>query len=220
LTILSTPPRAKSFVLRTTRRNGERINAVEGLRLHCPVIGVAEEAALIAWVDTLIADGRRGALGGTTYLEPKRWRKGLGRLTVQFGCSYSYMDHRIEVEQAVERMPKVLTDLIERLRRWGVVKRGREPDSAIINIYECDDAISPHIDDHAFVRPFYTVSMVRASGRVAPIYHPLSRCLARSRGPRSHLHLRPSLAHFPRFAAFSLLRGASSLSNPSCSVSG
>lgn len=159
--MLPTPPGAKSFVLRSTRRNGEPINVVEGLRLHCPVVGVAEEAALIAWVDTLIADGRRGALRGTTYLEPKRWRKGLGRLTVQFGCSYSYMDHRIEVEQAVERMPQVLMDLIERLRRWGVVKRGREPDSAIINIYECDDAISPHIDDHAFVRPFYTMSMVR-----------------------------------------------------------
>jgi hypothetical protein len=62
--------------------------------------------------------------------------KGKGRITIQFGCSYSYTDHRIEIEQPVERMPSVLLEMIERLRRWGIVRNGAEPDSAIVNIYE------------------------------------------------------------------------------------
>ena len=49
---------------------------VDGLKLHTPVIGVEEEAALCSWVDELIAKGRRGDLVGTTFLEPKRWKKG------------------------------------------------------------------------------------------------------------------------------------------------
>ena len=33
-------------------------------------------------------------------------------------------------------MPSVLLEMIERLRRWGIVRNGAEPDSAIVNIYE------------------------------------------------------------------------------------
>lgn len=34
------------------------------------------------------------------------------------------------------------------------------PDSCIVNIYEVDDCIPPHIDSHDFVRPFCTVSFL------------------------------------------------------------
>ena len=35
-----------------------------------------------------------------------------------------------------------------------------EPDSAIVNIYEVDDCIPPHIDHHDFLRPFCTISLL------------------------------------------------------------
>lgn len=35
-----------------------------------------------------------------------------------------------------------------------------EPDSAIVNIYEVDDCIPPHIDHHDFSRPFCTISLL------------------------------------------------------------
>ncbi|KAH0468894.1 hypothetical protein IEQ34_002126 [Dendrobium chrysotoxum] len=41
-----------------------------------------------------------------------------------------------------------------------VAKDGCVPDSCIINIYEPDDCIPPHIDSHDFVRPFSTVSFL------------------------------------------------------------
>ncbi|OEL37578.1 hypothetical protein BAE44_0001403 [Dichanthelium oligosanthes] len=34
------------------------------------------------------------------------------------------------------------------------------PDSCIVNIYDVDDCIPPHIDHHDFVRPFCTVSFL------------------------------------------------------------
>ncbi len=38
--------------------------------------------------------------------------------------------------------------------------RDMEPDSAIVNIYEVDDCIPPHIDHHDFSRPFCTISLL------------------------------------------------------------
>lgn len=60
-------------------------------------------------------------------------------------------------------MPPVLRALCRRLTRWGVLPRAREPNSAIINVYEEGDAIPPHIDHHDFTRPFCTLSLSEES---------------------------------------------------------
>ena len=57
-------------------------------------------------------------------------------------------------------MPPILMALVRRLVRWGVVPSTRAPDSAIVNIYEQDDCIPPHIDHNDFSRPFVTLSLL------------------------------------------------------------
>eukprot|EP00884_Botryococcus_braunii_P015043 jgi/Botrbrau1/2353/Bobra.39_1s0038.2 len=57
-------------------------------------------------------------------------------------------------------MPPVLRALVKRLVRWGVLPKSKEPDSAIVNLYDMDDCIPPHIDHHDFDRPFCTISLV------------------------------------------------------------
>lgn len=66
----------------------------------------------------------------------------------------------IIAEEVVEAMPPLLMALVHRLVRWGVIAPSRAPDSAIINIYEEDDCIPPHIDHHDFSRPFVTLSLL------------------------------------------------------------
>ena len=65
-------------------------------------------------------------------------------------------------EEVVEPMPRVLQALVRRLVRWGVLPAAKAPDSAIINIYEPEDCIPPHIDHHDFTRPFCTLRWAAA----------------------------------------------------------
>ena len=58
--------------------------------------------------------------------------------------------------------------------RWGIVPRDKCPDTAIINVYEVDDCIPPHIDHHDFDRPFCTISLLSEesilfSSRITPV---------------------------------------------------
>ena len=68
----------------------------------------------------------------------------------------------IIAEEVVEPMPRVLQALVRRLVRWGVLPAAKAPDSAIINIYEPEDCIPPHIDHHDFTRPFCTLRRAAA----------------------------------------------------------
>ena len=44
--------------------------------------------------------------------------------------------------------------------RWGILPKQKEPDTAIVNVYDVDDCIPPHIDHHDFDRPFCTISLL------------------------------------------------------------
>ena len=70
------------------------------------------------------------------------------------------MKHSIMSNEAVELLPPMLEDLIDRLVASGVLPREKRPNSAIINVYSEGDCIPPHIDHHDFTRPFCTVSML------------------------------------------------------------
>lgn len=47
---------------------------------------------------------------------------------------------------------------------WHVLPSTCIPNSCIVNIYDKDDCIPPHIDHHDFVRPFCTVSFLSECG--------------------------------------------------------
>ena len=70
--------------------NGERVNVVEGLALHREVLSAAEQRHLLQFCWRLKALGGAGELTGRTYAAPPKWRRGNGRVTVQFGCCYNY----------------------------------------------------------------------------------------------------------------------------------
>ncbi|EYU30802.1 hypothetical protein MIMGU_mgv1a012173mg [Erythranthe guttata] len=110
--------------------------------------------------------GKKGQLKDRTYSAPVKWMRGKGRVTLQFGCCYNYALDRqgnppgILKNGAVDPLPDLFKVMIRRLVRWNVLPPTCVPDSCIVNIYEKDDCIPPHIDNHDFVRPFCTVSFL------------------------------------------------------------
>ncbi|EIE18868.1 hypothetical protein COCSUDRAFT_20284, partial [Coccomyxa subellipsoidea C-169] len=142
------------------------VNVVQGLELHKGLLNAQEQARVVGAIESWVEAGRAGLLRGRTFSAPRKHMKGKGRVTVQFGCCYNYAIDRegrepgIIAEEVVEPMPPMLQALVHRLVRWGVMPRSKAPDSAIINIYDQEDCIPPHIDHHDFSRPFCTISLL------------------------------------------------------------
>ncbi|KAK7302423.1 hypothetical protein RJT34_13313 [Clitoria ternatea] len=148
------------------RVNGRDINVLEGLQLHTGVFNAVEQSKIVEHIYRLQWRGKQGKLRDRTYSEPRRWMRGKGRVTIQFGCCYNYaMDKNgnppgIVRDEEVDPLPHVFKQMIKRMVRWNIVPSTCIPDSCIVNIYDEGDCIPPHIDHHDFVRPFYTVSFV------------------------------------------------------------
>eukprot|EP00887_Chlorella_sp_A99_P003701 scaffold7.g3701.t1 len=149
-------------LLQRGRRTG---NVMEGLSLHEHILSPAEQEQLVSTVDRWVELGHAGLLRGRTFTAPRKWMPGKGRITAQFGCCYNYAkdsqgrEPGIIPEEVVEPLPPLLRALCARLVRWGVLPAAREPDSAIINVYDEGDCIPPHIDHLDFLRPFCTLSL-------------------------------------------------------------
>ncbi|KAI0497989.1 hypothetical protein KFK09_021230 [Dendrobium nobile] len=62
--------------------------------------------------------------------------------------------------EEVDPIPPLLKEMIKRMVSWHVLPPSCIPNSCIVNIYDMDDCIPPHIDHHDFVRPFCTVSFL------------------------------------------------------------
>eukprot|EP00854_Cymbomonas_tetramitiformis_P008469 gene8469-10063_t len=167
------PPRvavARDFRCRERARlpNGQNatVNSVEGLELHTNILSKAEQERLVDFVKDLERRGHANELRGRTFTAPRKWMKGKGRVTMQFGCVYNYATDSqgrapgILTEEDTEPLPPLLQSVIRRLIRWKVLPADKEPDSAIINLYSEDDCIPPHIDHHDFTRPFCTISLL------------------------------------------------------------
>ncbi|TKY71347.1 RNA demethylase ALKBH5 [Spatholobus suberectus] len=148
------------------RINGRHINVLQGLELHTGVFNAVEQSKIVEWIYRLQWRGQQGKLRDRTYSEPRKWMRGKGRVTIQFGCCYNYaMDKNgnppgIVRDEEVDPLPPVFKQMIKRMVRWNILPSTCIPDSCIVNIYEEGDCIPPHIDHHDFVRPFYTVSFL------------------------------------------------------------
>ena len=94
--------------------------------------------------------------------------RGKGRATIQFGCCYNYATDRDgnppgivrDSSAAVDPLPPLLAAMARRLVLWRVLPRSCVPDSCIVNVYDVDDCIPPHVDSHDFLRPFCTASFL------------------------------------------------------------
>ncbi|XP_065851002.1 RNA demethylase ALKBH9B-like isoform X2 [Euphorbia lathyris] len=148
------------------RVNGKSTNVLEGLQLHTKVFNAQEQKKIVECVYNLQNSGRKGHLRERTYSEPKKWMRGKGRVTMQFGCCYNYAVDKngnppgIIRDEEVDPLPPVFKQMIKRMIRWHVLPATCIPNSCIVNIYDEGDCIPPHIDHHDFLRPFCTVSFL------------------------------------------------------------
>ncbi|KAK7331621.1 hypothetical protein VNO80_28358 [Phaseolus coccineus] len=146
--------------------NSRHINVVQGLELHTEVFNALEQKKIVEWIYRLQWRGKQGKLKDRTYSEPRKWMRGKGRVTIQFGCCYNYAVDKsgkppgIMRDEEVDPLPPVFKQMIKRMVRWNIIPSSCIPDSCIVNIYEEGDCIPPHIDHRDFVRPFYTVSFL------------------------------------------------------------
>ena len=96
-----------------------------------------------------LARGRGDQLPGRTFSAPRKWMKGKGRITIQYGVCYSYANPPGITDDVTEAMPKTLNGapsccahpqmnkpslsaaaaVIDRMVRWGVLPATVRPDS-------------------------------------------------------------------------------------------
>eukprot|EP00897_Mesotaenium_endlicherianum_P006431 jgi/Mesen1/5816/ME000296S05108 len=120
------------------RVNGRLVNILEGLELHESVFSPVEQEKLVNFVLEEQDKGRRGLLRGRTYTEPRKWMRGKGRVTIQYGCCYNYAVDRagnppgIARAEDVEPLPPLLNTTIRRLVRWRVLPPSQVPDSSVL----------------------------------------------------------------------------------------
>lgn len=157
--------RKKNFV-HYERVNGKEVNLVQGLELHTGVFSPEEQRKVVESVYNFQSMGRKGQLMARTYSEPRKWMRGKGRITIQFGCCYNYAVDKdgnppgIIRDEEVDPLPPVFKQMIKRMVKWHVLPPTCVPNSCIVNIYDKGDCIPPHIDHHDFLRPFCTVSFL------------------------------------------------------------
>lgn len=157
--------RKKNFV-HNERVNGKAINVLQGLELHTGVFSPEEQKKIVESVYEYQRMGRKGELMARTYSEPRKWMRGKGRVTIQFGCCYNYAVDKdgnppgIIRDEEVDPLPPVFKQMIKRMVKWHVLPPTCVPNSCIVNIYDEGDCIPPHIDHHDFLRPFCTVSFL------------------------------------------------------------
>ncbi|TYG74772.1 hypothetical protein ES288_D04G209100v1 [Gossypium darwinii] len=157
--------RKKDFV-HMEKINGKSMNVLKGLELHTKVFNAEEQKKIIECVYNLQRMGQKGQLRERTYSEPRKWMRGKGRVTIQFGCCYNYAVDKIGNppgilrEEEVDPLPPLFKQMIKRMVRWHVLPTMCVPNGCIVNIYNEGDCIPPHIDHHDFLRPFCTVSFL------------------------------------------------------------
>ncbi|KAH0467580.1 hypothetical protein IEQ34_002613 [Dendrobium chrysotoxum] len=148
------------------RINRRIVNILDGLQLHIGVFNSMEQKEIVQFIYDLQNKGRNNELGEHTYSEPKKWMRGKGRVTIQFGCCYNYAVEKNGIPPGILRngivdpIPNLFKIMINRLITSHVLPISCVPDSCIINIYEPGDCIPPHIDSHDFIRPFCTISFL------------------------------------------------------------
>eukprot|EP01018_Ginkgo_biloba_P011582 Gb_21598 [translate_table: standard] len=134
-----------------------QINILEGIELHENIFGDFRKKILLEEIFELQEKGEKRLLCEHTYLKPKTWMQGKGRVTLQFGCCYNYRSdeygNRIGISQVdeVDPIPKLFIKVIKRLIRCHILPTDYVPGNCIINIYEVEDCIPPHIDHHDFL---------------------------------------------------------------------
>ena len=152
-------PAAPGETFRLVESNGE--NLLEGLVLRRDAVSVAEEAALLAFINDGLARGRNGSLRKPTYLKAEGARsRGNRRESLQYGGFFDFNRGRPGKRGLVPPFPPILERLVANLVKRGFIDASLRPDSCIINSYAPGDCIPPHTDHEAYARPILTLSLL------------------------------------------------------------
>ncbi len=127
------------------------------------VLSPAEHDRVVAWVRATLAEGRAGALPGSTYAPiPDKWRaRNQSREMLQFGA-YTH-SNRVEAHVPVAPLEGTpLERVVDALVLAGCFEGAafERPNACTVNVYRPGQWIPPHVDNPAFERPFVTVSLV------------------------------------------------------------
>jgi alkylated DNA repair protein alkB family protein 8 len=136
-----------------------------GLELFPHMVEEATQAALLEFVDSQLTEGRAGHLPGSTYLiPPPEWRAaGQSREMLQYGVFTKC--NRVEPAH-VAPLPAIFEDLLDSFEQSGVIAPGERPEACTVNLYDKGCWLPPHVDNLAFSRPFFTVSLRSAQSVV------------------------------------------------------
>lgn len=102
-------------------------NILQGLELHTWVFSDVKQKNITDYVYNLQTMGQKGQLREHTYSKPKKWMRGKGRVTIQFGCCYNYAVDKngnppgIIRDEEVDPIPPLFKTIIKRLIRWNIL---------------------------------------------------------------------------------------------------
>ncbi|XP_027338481.1 RNA demethylase ALKBH9B-like isoform X2 [Abrus precatorius] len=119
----------KDFTFRE-RVNRRYLNVVQGLELHTGVFNPVEQRKIIECIYRFQWRGKQGKLRDRTYSEPRKWMRGKGRVTIQFGCCYNYAVDKngnppgIVRDEEVDPLPPLFKQMIKRMIRSVFVLNG------------------------------------------------------------------------------------------------
>ena len=120
------------------------------------VLSPAEHDRVVAWVRATLAEGRAGALPGSTYAPiPDKWRaRNQSREMLQFGA-YTH-SNRVEAHVPVAPLEGTpLERVVDALVLAGCFEGAafERPNACTVNDYRPGQWIPPHVDNPAFARP-------------------------------------------------------------------
>ncbi|XP_020598640.1 uncharacterized protein LOC110038211 [Phalaenopsis equestris] len=124
------------------RLHGKYVNILEGLELHTNVFTSSEQDDIVELVFLEREMGRAGQLRRRTYSEPRKWKRGKGRFTIQYGCCYNFAQDkegnlpRIICHNKFDPLPSFIKRMIKRLVTLRILPADSIPNSCIVNIYE------------------------------------------------------------------------------------
>ncbi|XP_020593262.1 uncharacterized protein LOC110033570 [Phalaenopsis equestris] len=148
------------------RLQGNYFNILEGLELHTNVFTSSEQDEIVKRVFLEREIGCAGRLGRRTYSELRKWKRGKGRVTIQYYCCYNFARDKegnplgIIHHNEVDPLPSFIKRIIKQLVTWRILPADCILSSCIVNIYEARDCIPLYVDHHDFTRPFCTVSFI------------------------------------------------------------
>ena len=96
----------------------------------------------------------------TDWIDRQEWSNELKRRVQHYGWRYDYGAREVDASMRLGPLPQELAGLAERLFRENLVPR--IPDQVIVNEYEADQGITPHIDVTRFADGIATVSLLES----------------------------------------------------------